>query len=402
MKRLRQHQRLHHRAGLMAPALAMALLLAVGCMALVFDQIWLRTARNELQGAADAAALAAARDLAGDSLLLPQTDEEPLLHETAVTRKIAANIASRNVAGGNPVRLNPFHPDEIRIGRVLIDHDTGWEEFLETDYTPNHVRVTAHCDRAHGNPVSLFFPYVTGRAAADVRAAASATIDNDVVGVRSFRHGTVPVWPLAVLESHPLPERTDTWAVQIEQRQGADRYRFDSATGRVIEESDGLPEIILRCHVGDTAGNVCLVDLGSGLYDEPLQRQFEHGLNRDDLEPFDHELRFDRGPYLLTSTSDFSGPVLDWFSSQVGQARIILLYRETETAGTAGHSPFRNVTATRLAAARIMRVEAVDQGIELVLQPAVIATRTALLRDEGDRNRHEIRNPYIFKLSLTH
>lgn len=398
MKRHRQHREAHRRQGLISPALMVALLVVAGCMALVFDQIWVANARHELQAAAEAAALAAAVDLANDSLLLAGTDDESWANDTSVTRKVAANIAGRNMAGGNPIRVDPHRPDEIRIGRMIVDRDTGGEEFLETDYSPSHVFIVANCDRVHGNPVSLFFPYVTGWAEADVRASAAATINNDVVGVRPLAHGNVPAWPLAVLESHALAERRDTWVAQIEEHEGSDRFRFDAATGRVLEEGDGLPEILVRCRSQESTGNLRLVDLGNGLLDASLQRQFEQGLSRDDLEGFDHELRFDDGPYSLVATNDCSGPVFDWLSAQVGQKRIILLYQEVEPPT---NSPFQRIAATRLVCARLMQVTATDDGIELVLQPAVIATRTALIPDEIDTNRHEPRNPYIYRLSLT-
>lgn len=395
---------------MISPALAVALVVIVAGMVLVFDHLWLTTARYELDTAAAAAALAAAAELADDSRLLAEESTLPARN----ARHRADEVARWNRAAGNVIWLDPESPDDLRIGRVITDPDTGRERFLETDIAPNHVLVTAHCDREHGNPVSLFAPYITGRASADVRAFAAAAIDNRVVGVRPFANGTVPLWPIAILERDTGPEANgrstsdedsmqhdESWVARIDENHGMDRFGWDRTGGTVIEQEDGLPEIVLRGCNGSEPGNVCIVDLGTGLYDEPLRRQFEQGVQFRDLEEFGSELRLDHGPVSLSATDDFSGKVVDWLESQIGTSRIILLYREQP--GSLREGGFRTVSVTRMAAARLMQVTRVDGGIEIVMQPSVLATRTALTAAELGVPLDETvpPNPYVYKLSLT-
>ncbi len=106
------------RRGFTTPAVAIALLVVMAGLALVLDRLWLDTADLELTTAAEAAALAAASELANDDLLKLNAVPE-LRFERA--RAAAAWIASQNLVAGSPVVLNTDPEGYIRLGRLLLD-----------------------------------------------------------------------------------------------------------------------------------------------------------------------------------------------------------------------------------------------------------------------------------------
>ena len=382
------------RRGSLIPALALAILAVGGCLALVLDHIWLATAHREIQAAANAAALAGARELADDATLLADFDSAT---RAAQIRSVAAQAGMANLAAGQKVFIDSAEDSDVRLGRSVMDPNTGWETFLETDDFPTSVVVTARCESEQGNPIHFFFPAFIGQTAADVVARAEASISNHVAGFAPWAAGTAPVWPLGILEHASDPESEWGWIEAIENREGNDHFSWDEAAGVIVARPDGLPEITLRPAGEDHTGNTCLLDLGSGLLDEPLRRQLEEGLIQGDLDAWGGELSLASGGVPLIGTSDFSGFPGDVLRHQLGAVRMVLLY---EPQGSASGTGSQSVTATRLAAARIMDVHSGDAGLQIVVQAAVISTRTALL-DETSSPGTVVANPYVYKMSLT-
>lgn len=378
------------RRGTLLPAIALALIVVGGAMALVLDQLWIATARRELQTAADAAALAAGRQLVVDDLLLDWFDKE--WHVERI-RAAAARTASQHTVAARPAVVDANSLDDIRLGRPVTDETTGQTVFLETGNRPTSVLITAHADRRSGNPVSLFMPYLTGQRTADVIAVAEASVSHQVSGVRPFPHANAPVWPIGILEQGG--REVDDWLTAIESGWGVDRFSWDADQRTVSDQPDGLPEMTLRTATVDNAGNVRVLDLGSQLMDDVLQSQFRDGLSRTHLEPWGGALRFAEDPLELDASRDFSGMPIDELQQQIGQARLVLLYSPSARNTTADRE---TLIATRLVAIRVL--ELTDQGDywELTVQPAVIATRTAILSDPTDQVRV---NPYLYKLALT-
>ncbi|MCA9079520.1 MAG: hypothetical protein KDA58_03130 [Planctomycetaceae bacterium] len=384
--------------------MALAILVVGGCLALVVDSLWLKVAHRELQTAADAAVLGAAGELASDARLSADYDTQELA--TAV-RQQAAHVAAGNTAGGQSVRIDSLVEGDVHLGKIVTDSN-GLDVFLETDVQPTSVVLFAHCRRQYGNPVPLFFPQFTGQPAADLTCRAEASIDPHVVGVRPLDQANVPALPLAVMELHSDPRRLDTWAVQIEARRGRDQYRFNAETGEVELGSDGIPEIVLHStergseEEEEKRGNVQLVDLGTGLRVMELDRQIHHGWNWRDLQEYGSEFRLDQGTVRLQGTERIEGPLVDDLRDMIGHSRIVLLYR---AAGPAGADGLTHAEISRFAAGRIMDVRPSERTLELVLQPAVVATRTALTADSSATNtatNTNSPNPYLYRLSLTY
>lgn len=389
------------RAGLLTPMIAIALLVAMAAAALVFDRLWLESASVELLTAAEAAATAAAGSLADDSLLRLHPDHEARADDA---RELAVQVAGENLTTGQPVEL--ANDEDIRLGR-LVQQPDGQIRLIETDYFPTTVAVRAVRSRSRNNPVALFIRGLTGQPTADVVRVAEATLDDRVLALRPVGGGPLPLLPLAVLESrsgqnqtdsqnltddetaenttagHPL--QAETWQEQIEQRLGADDFHWDPERRVITRQADGIPEIVLTIPLPRQSDrsrlNVTVVDLGTDLRPAGLARQVAEGVTANDLRSLGGLLRNEdnRRP-LLHAGGMLPEDMLRALRRNLGRCRAILLYREFETTGDGLEG---RLSWNRLAAARVMDVRrAEDGGFEVVLQPGILVTRTALLPDD--------------------
>jgi hypothetical protein len=384
------------------PAVAAALLVVGAAMALVLDRLWIDTSAIELRAAAEAAALAGAARLADDDCLRTHVDVQAL-HQAVRDR--AADVALQNFAAGSPVVIDRGPGVDVLVGRLVRDTD-GRLAFLESD-DANAVAVLTQRTRSRSNPVALFLNELSGQATADVVVSAEATVDNRVLGVQPIDGAAVPMLPLAILEVDPAGVRTDTWVVQIEQRGGVDQWSYDAATSLVLMQPDGVPEITLRSAPAradaqqQAQSNVRCVDLGNRLGDRALARQIQNGIATVDLAAWGGSLRFDQGPVVLDSTSVVTGGPQVALEQSIGRPRICLLFAQPRSSDLTTEAP---VTVTRLVAGRVMFVDSGSEGdVQVVFQPCVLTTRTAILPDAvfAVDAAAEFTNPYIYKLHLT-
>ncbi len=372
------------RRGNLMPAVAIALFVCGACLALVLNQYWLSDAQEELRTAAESAALAGALRLASDDRLKEDYDSEQVADHVreAVQRQAGLNQVS------GPVQARV----DVHLGKVHIDPLTGYREQEETDQDPTNVLVVAHRDSRRGNPVGMIAPAFTGRPAADVRLTAEASICNLISGLRPVGAGRIPAWPIAILE-FSSDDKVPTWRSQIEQKGGADDYCWDADRRTVTLESDGIREITLTLSAG---GNACLIDVGPGFSEDSLERQFRQGWSSEDLADLGGEFSLQQGDNKFPAETDLGDFDPDVLERQIGVARITLLYSglETDKRGT-------TATVSRMVGTRLMAVHKIEGQVQLVVQPAVIATRTAVIDEDALYSGETNGNPYIYKISLT-
>ncbi|SFJ16663.1 hypothetical protein SAMN05421753_11641 [Planctomicrobium piriforme] len=370
------------------PAIAIAFLVCGALLALVLNQYWLSGAQEELLTATQAAALAGARELACDDRLKEDFDAR---HNADHVRQVIEDQSFANqVAGPLTAKL------EVHLARVTVDPETGQQESEESDDDPNAVLVIGHRDRSTSNPVALVGSVFTGRTAADVTVNVEASVSNVIDGVRPVGAGDVPAWPIAILEASP-DDRIPSWVNQIEMHQGTDRYRWDAEKHEVVEEPDGLPEMTLTPQGENVATNVYLVNIGTGFDTDQLVQQMRDGWSTSNLEDLNGEFTFAEGPVDLEADSDFDNDAGDELQRQIGQARIVLLYSKV----LPGQDGLPMVQTTRFVAARLMAVMGEGKNLQFIVQPAVVATRTAMLDEEALQQGDSQGNPYIYKISIT-
>ncbi len=407
------------------PALALALIAVLAGAALVIDRLHLDTAKSELRIAAEAAALAAARELANDDRLRPDYDPTALQMKS---RFAAARIAAQNVVAGEPVTLKPDSASDVRFGRLMNDPATGEPIFVEAhDLEATSVAVAARCTEARQSAVALPFRTFYAPTDADVVAVAEASLNFQVRGLRTVDRLPIPTLPLAILaqpnakqeaahkhstvslkQSHQAgassaqqPPTAPNWTRDIEQRRGADRFGYDATTGEVTNQADGIPEIRLRtaARSSNSQSNAFVITLTGDLTEAHLRRQITHGWSADDLEPLGGELLFDHGPLTLAGLRSVDGNVLaQSLRTVLGQSRVVFLYERVEGDSS---SHVASLQVTKMVAGRVMFVREISEcECEIVLQPAVLATRSAVANsDETDSGCEK--NKYVANLRLT-
>ncbi len=386
---------------------AIALVVAMGGLALIVDRLWLDAADLELTTAAESAALAAARGLVSDELLKKNVDHDERLQ---AARNSAAWVARQNLVAGYPVELDATAQGDIRFGRLVLDEHVREVRFEETDENPTTAVVTTHRSRATSNPVGLFVAGLTGLPFGDVVTRVEASVDNRILGLRPFEGTPVPVMPLAIWLRDPSGNRRDTWEQQIEFAQGADDYGYVAAENRVTQGGDGIPEIILRSQARgqqSSDSNLLVVDIGSGLLDKDVSRQFASGLSVDDLAEIDGELRVSEGgPEKFVASATLRHADRESLDALIGEPRICLLY---SAAAPRPNTSLVQATCVRLVAIRVLALrDRSDGACEIVAQPCVLATRTALLNEvtpyhsgSFTTTSTDSTNRYIYRLQLT-
>ncbi len=382
------------RAGLITPAVAFALIVVMLCLALVLDRLWLDAAVVELTTCAEAAALASARELACDDTLRSECDPET---RVATAREAAARIAAANLVAGTQVQLDSEQGGDIRVGRLSVDSETGQTTFLETVYDPTTTVVTVQRSREYGNPIALYLCGLTGQWAGDAASRAEASIDNHVIGIRPLADSTAPMIPLAILNDAPADSEVTGWQTQIVDGQGTDEFGFDETTNQIMTEPDGIREIVLKSmkyRDDPEKSNVRIVDFSSNMREQPVAQQVMRGCSREDLRAFGGELVMGEDPLLMNCGGIIAGQIVQSCQDIVGQRRICLLYQNSDVNESTG---FGNLSCIDLVVVRIMSVRQHERdGCEIVLQPSVMATRSAILGDKQTET-----NPYLYKLHLT-
>tara|TARA_R110002072_G_scaffold99008_1_gene217941 strand:+ start:42761 stop:43957 length:1197 start_codon:yes stop_codon:yes gene_type:complete len=397
----------------MALAAMMSLLVIIGGVALALDRLWIDGAQTELEAAVEAAALRGGQLLASDDLLRPDSDIDARLERA---RREAGRIAGENLIAGQPVELDLSPEGDVRFGRLVHRERTLENVFIETTDNPTSVVVRGLHSRSRNNPVATFLNSVSDNEGADVSALSEATIDNRIVGFQPLTGAPIPALPLAILREAREGDARESWQLQIEDRKGADLFGYDEQTGQVTDGPDGIPEIRLRSavHRGNPEeANVHLFDVNGISTDEQLLQHMRSGWRDEDLPKNQNELRFhEKSRRQFDTVAGIHGPSPRVLKEQIGQCRILFLYDEFLPTDRSGAGRIR---ITQAVAGRVLSVNVLeDDGCELVIQPGVMTTRTAMLASNNDEPRagrqkkrgpedrsEQLSNRYIYRLQIT-
>ncbi|MDB5387241.1 MAG: hypothetical protein JWM11_2887 [Planctomycetaceae bacterium] len=381
MRRSSTHKT-HPRRGWLAPILALVLFVVLGLLALVLDRLWLDMAQTEAEVVAETSALAAARELASDDTLrIPNPGPENYIERATLA---AINVAAMNSVVGQSFTLDPNQGD-ILFGSNLQADDDGEVRFVESIYEARSVRVLAQRTRTRRNPVALFFGGLTRLPAGDVAAMAEATLDNHIVGLQTIGGARIPALPMAILAYAPMGSTAATWNNQIELRRGGDRYRYDPLSQLVEAGSDGIPEIMLTpaMYGAPPAGsNMRLFCIQKQPDSTQFEDQIRLGWSEQHLEHRDGRILMTQGPELFKSVQSIRSDGLTALKEIIGQCRVVMLFQEEWAAGNDG---WGQIQSAGMVAGRVMAViERQGQSPQIVFQPAVLATRSAMVLTDLD------------------
>ena len=156
-----------HRRGNLAILIAVLLVPVVGMLALSVDVGYSMRKQDELQRAADLAALAGARDLIPD------------VHGKQDFAAVKNTIKSTSQGRLTDVKGFKVLDEDITLGRY--DVETAYTNFtIKHNGVYDTVRVTLRRDRTANQPLTLFFGGIFGLIESDVIATATAVVQKPV------------------------------------------------------------------------------------------------------------------------------------------------------------------------------------------------------------------------------
>ena len=156
-------------SGATAIVVAIVIPILIGITALAVDIGYVMATRNELQNVADAAALAATRQLGAIYQGMSYAEQQNYICDPLTIRPIARDVAGKNQAARMGITLNDA---DIIIG----DWDSNALTFDPTLAQPDAVRVIARRDGDANGPIATFFARILGIDTVDVTATATAAL----------------------------------------------------------------------------------------------------------------------------------------------------------------------------------------------------------------------------------
>jgi hypothetical protein len=283
----------------MAVIVAVMMPVFIIMLAFTIDCGYLLRERAKLQRTADAAALAAVRELVPDSLGNQDLDAVRAM----VRQYVSANLPERtgfSVLDAD-IEIGRYDPETIYSEVTLLD-----DGILDT------VRVTLRRDAAANGPVSLFFTGIFGIANSEVRASACAVLQK----ARYLQAG-VGVIPFSIPESQWLAaEQGDSWSIY--------------GDGRITDgNGNKLPGNWGTLNLGPSANSTATIN------DQVL-----NGLQQSHLDALHSEGRIPDGRH-IDSQVDFSangdpglsGGMKQSLQEIIGETRLIPIYDSVSNHG---------------------------------------------------------------------
>jgi Flp pilus assembly protein TadG len=368
------------RRGAIAPLTALLLIPLLAMVAFAVDLGWITHTQNELQAAADAAALAGAAQLPDGFVQYytpGQTSAQQttiLNNATAAARTYAKNYASSNRAG-DVSSLN-LQDSDIEFG--YTDSSGNYTPLSSYSGFPNTVQVLLRRDSQANGSLGTFFGRVLGVNSVDLEVTASATIYAGTVNSFST---TGP------LNSRILPMTYDVnhWNNYLQTGQSPDGTT-DTVNG--VPALDIYPSIKFSGNFGELSldqsndGASTISDwISSGVSKTALQAEVNAGLlplssHNSSLAP-----DWKGNPGLKDSTIQSVG-------DNVGQVYLMPLYKPVNPGTAAnnyadyqagsGNGTNYDYTIVQFVGVKILAVDSTGNNKSITVAPAAVIDPNAL------------------------
>jgi Flp pilus assembly protein TadG len=350
------------RRGAITVLTAMLSVVLLGFVAFAVDVGYVLSTKQELQRAADAAALASCWEYVEN-----MANEETA--ETAVTngRATASEIVLQNkVAGVNPlINQNVANgaTGDLVFGRVTSVYGNGELTTASPDQY-NAVRVKVRRDSTLNGEMPFFFARVFHRQSMGLNAEATAAFIRSVSGFRT---------PSDALD-------LDTWEALLDG-DASDNWAWDPETKTISEGPDGVLEVNLFPQGTGSPGNRGTVDIGSSNNSTAdIARQIVYGISPSDLAHHGGSLDLgEDGEMELNGDTGISAGVKDELASIKGKPRLIPIF--SSVCGPGNNAEY---TIVHWAGIRIMDVKltgAMNQK-RVIVQPAAFLLQGAIESSE--------------------
>lgn len=343
----------HRRRGVAIVQLAVAVPMLLTFAALTVDIGRICLAKNQLQVAADAAALAGSSGFLTDPGLvstLPDVLRRNNDEVQAIVRERARSFALKNPTFGKGTYLEN---SDIVLG--TYDAERPQAPLDTSGALPfNAVQVTIRMGEGEANgPIDFLFARVFGRRSGGISATATAVMDDRFSRYEPPRENTTPLIPVGIHKD----------VYEYLAANGPDVYSFDESDRAILSSGDSIGEVILfpwkwfgngdsqdlldsgiitPDPSGEGGGNYGFLDFGPDQSSaNELSAQITNGISREDLQ-------VTLGTQSLDFVDDAGNPVsypvsgapglkvntADAFAGRLGQIVGFFLYDLVQSDGT--------------------------------------------------------------------
>jgi Flp pilus assembly protein TadG len=358
------------RRGVSFALVMVSLVMMMGMASMTVDIGMMYRARNEAQGSADAAAMAAAWRLMDQNRL---RGSSYVASVTAAARQAAVEYAAHNPIINDPPSLDSNDGNsttgDVVVGRLDNPNDANEAMDFTDSSRFNAVHVFLHRDEVRNGPIDLFFASAFGHETADVSASATAAFFDGVIGWNvNSTTGNAGLLPIAL--------HRDAWnALLAGTLTSGDHYSYNPSNGAVTTGgSDGILELNLYPGGGLgqlPPGNFGTVDIGSPANSTSvISNQILYGLTESDLAYHGGSLELgDDGIIMLNGDTGLSAELKDPLTSIIGKPRAIPIF--SSVAGNGENAMF---TVVGFVGIRIMAVKLTGSmaSKKVIIQPAYV------------------------------
>jgi Flp pilus assembly protein TadG len=368
------------RSGAVVPFFALLLVPILGMLAFSIDAGWMTLAQQDLQNAADAAALAGAEQL---QQLYVQYNQPGQTNQSGILTQ-----ATTNTGSASPMGTAEAFAAANRAGNVYLsvpDSDVSFG-FLDGNgnYTspysgfPNTIQVTVRRDNNANGALGLFFGPVLGMTSIDLEATARATIYSGPVSSLQSISG---------VEAHILP-------VALDYKFWDQFYLNGESTDGTIHynSNNGLPELHVYPYPGNAPGSFGLVDVGPPANNTPAFRNWiDDGETPNDINYLVNNNLVPvsmQGPQPWKVGPGLTDTLLNNFQSVEGQPNLIPLFVAAQYPNAnngytyiAASNQGENATYAIVGFAAVTVSNATQNGhnMDIAIQPMASVDPTAVL-----------------------
>lgn len=362
-----REQDTRRRRGVVLVMVAVMMVALLGMASLTIDVGMMYRARNDLQVAADSAALAAAWELFDDDVL---TGSPSMYDNIVVAQAKAVEYANMHTVLSESIGITTT---DVTIGYLSNPLDLSEALSFDDPDEFNTVHVIARRDAERDGPIGLNFSVIFGHGSKDVSASAMASFRSGVTGFEAPPGGTVDLAPFALHINAWNGMLDGSWST-------GDNFDYDSSADAVLSGGDGIFEINMFPGSGGAQlppGNFGTVDIGApGNSTADLARQVVEGVNEDDLSYFGGSLELgEDGTVMLSGDTGISAGIKDELASIIGQTRTIPLF--DQVSGTGNTTMFRIVGFGGIRILDVKLTGAANQK-RVIVQPALVSVTGAV------------------------
>ncbi len=362
------------RRGVAALLFGLLLPLLIGFASLSVDTAVLATARAQLSTTADAAALAAAQQLASEYRVRGITD---LTSTIAAANTQAAAFASANLVLGQGVTLIQNPTNDPSVGDVIVgylDPDNPATPMVTAAASAplyNSVQVTAVRAAARGTVVPTVFASLMGFNGTDLSVQSTATAWNYSISGFQIKNN---------LNAQLLPIVLDSTTYQaMIAGTTTDQYTYNPVTNSVTTGPDGITESKLYPVSSGSPGNWGTIKVGvSNNSTSVLAAQIENGITPGQLAMYPggvFQLDTTLSPPSITFSGNpgISAGISSALQSIIGKPVVIPIYDQN---GGNGSNAWYRVIA--FAGVRLLSVNFQGNPKYVIVQPALVTDSTAI------------------------